>query len=443
MSAALAPPHRLERPAISLLVLPIKLFHLWVSLPALMFLMTLTAMLFRPPDLKSFPIDRVSFFALLLVLAIRLCLHRESPRMFPATWPLLGLVLIGLWGAIRQPYDSQAWSVFAAKWVVPFVFFHIAGFVFRDLRSLRKLEIFLLIVLVYLTAISILALLDANSFIFPRFITDEGIGIHADRARGPFLQAVANGLCLNLLGLITLDSFRRRIPPGIVGPVLFLAVPVALLATKTRAVWISAAVSAILLVLFGSTSRLRRIALAWCVLAIVGTGMLLFYSASQGSLAARATDRSPVDFRTEMYSAGWQMFTEKPALGWGNEWDIQPEVEKRVSSFHPAYYVFHNTFLELAVERGLVGLGLYVWLIISLFRLGSPRGISDESGSAFRNAHFRKLWPILLGVYLLNASAVVMNYQFVNAVLFTIAGILAAQTAPTRRELGPGKDFVQ
>ena len=32
----------------------------------------------------------------------------------------------------------------------------------------------------------------------------------ADRARGPFLQAVANGVSLNLLGLVALDSFRRR-----------------------------------------------------------------------------------------------------------------------------------------------------------------------------------------------------------------------------------------
>jgi hypothetical protein len=32
-----------------------------------------------------------------------------------------------------------------------------------------------------------------------------------------------------------------------------------------------------------------------------------------------------------------------------------------------------------------------------------------------------------LGVYLLNASFVVMNYQFVNGLLFTLAGLLAAQ----------------
>jgi O-antigen ligase len=180
---------------------------------------------------------------------------------------------------------------------------------------------------------------------------------------------------------------------------------------------------------------LRRIAVAWCVLAIVGSGLLLFYYSNEHSLTERAMDRSPVDFRTEMYRAGWQMFMEKPALGWGNEWHIQPEIEKRVSSFHPDYYVFHNTFLELGVERGLLGLGVYIWLIVSLFRLGKSTTGPNESGPAFANSHFRKLWPLLLGVYLLNASAVVMNYQFVNALVFTIAGILAAKNPSGRREL--------
>jgi len=404
-----------------------------------MFLLALTAMLFRPPDLKSFPIDRVAFFGLVLLLAVRLCLHRGYLQTYPATWPLLGLMLIGLWGALTQPYDPQAWSVFAARWVAPCVFFHIAGLVFSDHRSLRKLEIFFLIVLAYLTAISIFSMLNLQTLIVPRFIMDEGIGIHADRARGPFLQAVANGLCLNLLGLTALDSFRRRKLRGIVAGILFFAVPVALLATRTRAVWIASILSVLCLMFFGSTLKLRRIALAWCVLAIIGSGIMLLYRADQDSFAQRTMDRSPVEFRTEMYSAGWQMFAEKPVLGWGNEHDIQAEVEKRVSSFHPDYYIFHNTFLELAVERGLLGLGFYVWLIICLFRLAKRDAGPAEIDGAFSNPHFRRLWPLLLGVYLLNASAVVMNYQFVNAVLFTIAGILAAQTSGRRQLFGqPG-----
>jgi len=442
VSAALAMHYRLKKPAISLIVLPLKLFHLWVSLPALMFFVALTAMLFKPPDLKSFPVDRVAFCALVLLLCVRSCIHRQSFRTYPATWPLLALLMVGLWGALTQPNNPQAWSLFAAKWMVPFVLFHIAGLVFHDERSLRRMEIFLLVVLVYLSAISILSLTGATSLIFPQFITDEGIGIHTDRARGPFLQAVANGVCLNLLGLIALDSFRRRKLRGVVAAVLSFAVPLALLATKTRAVWISAAFSVILLACFGPTPKLRRIALVWCLMATLGLGILSLRGIGADAITERTLDRSPVDFRTEMYSAGWQMFTEKPALGWGNEWLIQPEVEKRISAFHPEYYVFHNTFLELAVERGLLGLGLYGWLMICMFRLARSGATSDESGNAFTNAHFRKLWPVLLGVYLLNASAVVMNYQFVNAVLFTIAGILAAQTAGGRREPSLQKGLV-
>jgi O-antigen ligase len=437
-SASIAPTH-LYKPALSFFILPLKFFHLWVSLPVAMFLLALTAILFRPPDLKSFPIDRVAFFALVLLLAVRLCLRRGALRIYPATWPLLGLMQIGLLGVLTQPHDPQAWSVFAAKWVVPCVFFHIAGLVFFEDRSLCKLEVFLLIVLAYLTAISIFSMLNLQTLIVPRFITDESIGIHADRARGPFLQAVANGLCLNLLGLVALDSFRRRKLRGIVAGMLFLAVPFALLATKTRAVWIASVLSVLCLMFFGSTFKLRRIALAWCVLAIVGSGIMLVYRADQDSFAQRAMDRSPVNFRTEMYSAGWQMFVDKPVLGWGNEHDIQPEVEKRVSSFHPDYYVFHNTFLELAVERGLLGLGFYVWLMICLFRLAKRDAGSAEIDGAFSNPHFRRLWPLLLGIYLLNASAVVMNYQFANAVLFTIAGILAAQTSGKSQLIGqPG-----
>ncbi len=106
---------------------------------------------------------------------------------------------------------------------------------------------------------------------------------------------------------------------------------------------------------------------------------------------------------------------------------MQSEVARRISDFHPDYYVFHNTFLELAVGRGLVGLGLYAWLILCLFRLGRlPK--SEPSGPPhFMDLEFRNLWPTLVGVYLINASAVVMNYQFVNGLLFTLAGILAAQ----------------
>jgi putative inorganic carbon (HCO3(-)) transporter len=435
VNASIAAPATRHQYGIALVTAPVRLMHGLVSVPVLVFLATLTAMLFRPPDLKSFPLDRVAFVVLVACVGFRLCFRREQLRSYPATWPMLALMLLGLWGVTAQPYDPQAWSLLAAKWIVPFVLFHFAGIVFRDQISLRKLETFALAVFVYLTAVSVFHLVDAKSLILPRFILDEGIGIHTDRARGPFLQAVANGVCLTLLGLIALDSFRRRRLRGLLAGVLFVAAPLALLATKTRAVWVAAAISIGFLAFFGSGRRVRRAALSLCALVALGLCVALLYRINSASLAERLEDRSPVDFRVVMYETGWQMFTEKPLTGWNGGQNLQAEISRRVWDFHPAYYVFHNTYLELAVERGLVGLSLYAWLMACLFRLARTRLSATESEPHFLDSHFRKLWPLMLGVYLLNASAVVMSYQFVNGFLFTIAGILSAQNAAQRRRL--------
>jgi O-antigen ligase len=128
----------------------------------------------------------------------------------------------------------------------------------------------------------------------------------------------------------------------------------------------------------------------------------------------------------QMYQAGWQMFLEKPLAGWGTEANIQPEIAKRIEDAHPERYIFHNTYLELAVEHGIVGLGLYGWLVICLFRLRPPR--SNQPDWQFLGDRFRAIWLIVLVVYFVNASVVVMNYQFLNGVVFAIAGILSMQS---------------
>jgi O-antigen ligase len=403
---------------------PLKVFYVLVSNPVALFLGALTAMLFRPPDLKTFPIDRVAFLVLVIVLLARFCIRRERLWVSSVTWPLLGLTLLGFWGALTQPYSSEAWSLFAARWAVPFVLFHFAGSIFSDDNALLSLELYLVIALGYLSIISVLSLFNASNLIFPRFIADESIGIHIDRARGPFLQAVANGMCLNLLGLVALGSYGRGRLRAPLALLLFVMVPLAMLATRTRAVWISAALSLVYLAFRAPSPRLRRASRAICLTGVVSALAFLAYHRNGDSFSERLGDRSPVEFRTEMYTAGWEMFTEKPLAGWGNEWQMQPEIEKRVSSFHPEYYVFHNTFLQLTVERGVIGLALYGWLIFCLFRLSGRT--ATGSRLPFLDAEFRKLWPLLIAVYVFNACAVVMNYQFVNALLFTIAGILAS-----------------
>jgi len=66
-------------------------------------------------------------------------------------------------------------------------------------------------------------------------------------------------------------------------------------------------------------------------------------------------------------------------------------------------------------------------LVVELFRLRKKRP-GDLNGVA----SLRSVWSLLVCVYLVNAMFVVMNYPFVNGLLFTFAGILAAKADPAQ-----------
>jgi len=389
-------------------------------------------MLFHSADVPFYELDRIAFVLLAFVVGLRMLARRDSLQLSgPVVWPMLGLLALATFSLLRQPYSAESWSVFAAKWLVPFTLFELAGSVFSDSVALRKFEIFAIVVLAYLSSIAVFFLFDFKALIFPRYILDESLGIHADRARGPFLQAVANGVSLNLLALIALDSFRRRRLPRIIALGLVVVIPLAALATRTRAVWLSFSGSALVL-LFSCYPRVRRTCLVLAVAGTVGLATMAFMGIQDDSMSERLQERGPVDFRLAVYQAGWEMFLEKPLQGWGAE-GMQSELTRRISDFHQEAFYFHNTYLEIVVEYGLLGLGFYIWLVIDLFRLGRIRQphVHSPEGTFFDEG-LRSIWPVMLGVYLLHASFVVMNYQFVNGLLFTVAGVLAMQNRRAR-----------
>jgi O-antigen ligase len=402
--------------------------HALITAPSMLFLITLGLMLFHPPDFHFHSIDRVAFGLLILVVLLRVCVLRQPLRFGgPITWPMLALLALAFQGAVTQPNGDETWSLFAAKWLVPFALYHLAGYVFNDERSLWRFETFSLIVLAYLSLTAIFFMIDAKQFIFPRYILNEGLGYHVDRARGPFLQAVANGVALNLLGLVALNAFRRKRLRGVLAFLFLVALPLAIVATKTRAVWLSFVVSILWLLFFSPSRRLRRACLCFVLAGSMGLAAVVAFADRKTMLSDRLEERGPVIFRMAIYQAGWEMFLQKPLAGWGAT-DMQTELSKRISDFHQEQFFFHNTYLEIVVQYGLLGLLLYLWIVVDLFKL-SRGGIRPDffAHSGFLDRQFRALWPLLLGVYLLNGSFVVMNYQFVNGFLFALAGLLAAQ----------------
>lgn len=119
------------------------------------------------------------------------------------------------------------------------------------------------------------------------------------------------------------------------------------------------------------------------------------------------------------------MFLDRPLTGWGFH-QMPAELPHYVNEYRGQVLYPHNTYLEVLVELGLPGLALYVWLMWEFWRLARG-GIPPHENKGFLDAEFHRLWPILLGTYWVNASVVVMSYHFVNALLFMLAGMLAAQ----------------
>jgi putative inorganic carbon (hco3(-)) transporter len=417
---------------ISLLLTPLQWLMAW---PDLLFLAALTAMLLRPSDVQFYAIDRVAFALLVVGVGIRALVQanlrlpeRTSAYRFAferATWPMLALTALTLGRVAGMPFDSETWSLLGAKIIVPFVLFHVAGVVFFEERAFLLFEMFSLAVLAYLSFTAIAFLVDARSLIFPRFILDDTLGYHADRARGPFLQAVANGVSLNLLGLLALHAYRRGRVRGAKMALLLASVPIAILATMTRAVWLAFG-GTVAALIFRSGSRTLRRACAGLV-AVLAIGLVVVLSSPEmtGALSDRLQERGPVDYRQAVYAGGWQMFLERPWLGWGFH-RMPGELPRFVSGYSEKELFPHNTYLELLVEEGLLGLGLFAWLIWELWRL-KDGAIPERERGGFLDRQFHRLWPLLLLVYLVNASVVVMSYQFVNGFIFTIAGMLAAQ----------------
>jgi O-antigen ligase len=288
-------------------------------------------------------------------------------------------------------------------------------------------------VLAYLSFIAVAFFFGMHWLIVPRFVLDSSLGVHAGRARGPFLQAVANGVSLNLLALLALHRVRRaEAGKGVIRWVL-ASVPIAILATMTRAVWLSFAGSIAALVFLSPSRPNRRIYVAVSGIGIAAVALALGSGYLGSAMNDRLKEDAPIEFRQAVYAGGWEMFLQRPVTGWGFH-RMPDELPRHVVGYSSSVLYPHNTYLELLAENGILGFALYAWLMWELWRLRRSRvPIAEKHG--FLSRDLRLLWPIILGVYWLNASVVVMSYQFVNAFLFTMAGMLAAQSR--RAEMKP------
>lgn len=138
----------------------------------------------------------------------------------------------------------------------------------------------------------------------------------------------------------------------------------ALIGTLTRGAWVALGVTLLcLLAIAGSRGGARRYA---AVAALCLLGVFLLAPPRLLRRAASTFDlRDPSNYdRLCMIDAGLRMIAERPLVGLGPDMvDHRYEIYRQPTA--PRYWVphLHDSFLEMAAERGLPSLAAYLWMM--------------------------------------------------------------------------------
>ncbi|MBI4054615.1 MAG: O-antigen ligase family protein [Elusimicrobia bacterium] len=146
--------------------------------------------------------------------------------------------------------------------------------------------------------------------------------------------------------------------------------------TETKGAWIGFVISAfifIVLYIFFFSGLLLKKVLRWLLpmggVALVGISALLFYYVTRR--------RSSVDFRVFTWLATWEMIETHPWIGTGiGSFKVIYPAFRRPAIFH--IEAKHNTetdhseneYLEVWFDEGVVGFGIFLWLILTVTGLG-------------------------------------------------------------------------
>src|SRR5436309_14263591 len=83
-----------------------------IAAPSFIYLAALTVMLFRPPDLQFYHLDRIVFLALVLMAAVHLLVSEKRLDIVGAvTWSMLGLLLLVFFSFVVVRFGADVCGV--------------------------------------------------------------------------------------------------------------------------------------------------------------------------------------------------------------------------------------------------------------------------------------------------------------------------------------------
>ena len=378
-------------------------------------------------------LDRVMLFAGVAGIALRAIGDaRYRPRLRPVHAVLAAAALYAVGSALVVGTLDDHAAVFALLdryGLISFLLFLVAPVAFATEQDRSHLLIGLVAVGAYLGVIALLQEVGLRQLVVPDYINDPNVGIHADRARGPFVEAASNGLALfacavaSVIAAARWKGWLRQLAVGVAN--LCLA---GIIFTVPRQAWLGAAVGSV----FGlaATPRLR----AYVVPLIAGGVLLVLVSFAvipglQERAGSRANDQLPVWDRLNSDRAGLAMVAARPMIGfgWAKFFDSSEPYYKQAATY-PLTEVreLHSVFLSNAVELGMIG--ALIW----------AAGLLMAVGGAIRRRGPPELEPWRLGLlafatcWLVVSNFTPLGYTFSNYLLWIWAGMVGGAVVPRR-----------
>ncbi len=232
---------------------------------------------------------------------------------------------------------------------------------------------------IYLSITAVFESLKLWSLVFPKFIADPTLGIHFGRARGPMLQSVRLGVCLNfcLIVLWAYVLYAKRfekwawIVAGCLTPLLLLGI----FLTKTRSIWMATIAIVLISMWTMLKGKARYVSIGSLVLAgalggiVVGPNLVAFKREYSEAETLESTK-----MRGAFAYVSYKMFLDKPITGFGfNQFQIfnRPYLDDRTTNIRLESirgYVHHNSYASVLVDLGLIGGVIYFAVAIAFFR---------------------------------------------------------------------------
>jgi O-antigen ligase len=265
--------------------------------------------------------------------------------------------------------------------------------------------------------------------VFPSYIADSTVGLHFGRARGPMVQAVSYGL---FLGVTMLAGYVWRSRWNRLGQTLWLLVIgvelAALACTYTRSVWIGTALAIIVALALTLRGLWRPVVLGGLISSALVISVIQLDSFANLQREGSATEaRTSADMRACFTYVSWQMFLDRPILGFGFGQFYREKLPYLSDHSTPLQlelirdFIHHNTYLSLLTETGIVGLGLYLAILIAWARRGWRLTRGDNP--AWVRAH-GVLFLGALATYAVQMLFHEVSYTTIdNSLIFLLAGI--------------------